>query len=93
MTPVDSTPTPTPTPPSTPIPTPTPPVTSLAQTRTVPTAEPKKKPTVIFRPNPQVQQKEPGSVTNGNSETPNISSSNPNNFYTMYSQIQYNVVR
>jgi len=72
---------------------PTPPVTSLAQTRTVPTAEPKKKPTVIFRPNPQVQQKEPASVTNGNSETPNISSSNPNNFYTMYSQIQYNVVR
>ena len=93
LTPVDSTPTPTPTPPSTPIPTPTPPVTSLAQTRTVPTAEPKKKPTVIFRPNPQVQQKEPASVTNGNSETPNISSSNPNNFYTMYSQIQYNVVR
>ena len=93
LTPVDSTPTPTPTPPSTPIPTPTPPVTSLAQTRTVPTAEPKKKPTVIFRPNPQVQQKEPVSVTNGNSETPNISSSNPNNFYTMYSQIQYNVVR
>ena len=82
---------PTPTP--SPIPTSTPPVTSLAQTRTVPTAEPKKKPTVIFRPNPQVQQKEPASVTNGNSETPNISSSNPNNFYTMYSQIQYNVVR
>jgi len=81
------------TPPSTPTATPTPPVTSLAQTRTVPTAEPKKKPTVIFRPNPQVQQKEPASVTNGNSETPNISSSNPNNFYTMYSQIQYNVVR
>lgn len=91
LTPVNSTPTPPSTP--TPIPTPTPPVTSLAQTRTVPTAEPKKKPTVIFRPNPQVQQKEPASVTNGNSETPNISSSNPNNFYTMYSQIQYNVVR
>ena len=93
LTPVDSTPTPTPTPTPSPIPTSTPPVTSLAQTRTVPTAEPKKKPTVIFRPNPQVQQKEPASVTNGNSETPNISSSNPNNFYTMYSQIQYNVVR
>jgi len=89
-------PTPTPTPSPTPTPTATPvpsPVTSLAQTRQIPTPEPKKEPTVIFRPNPQVQQKEPASVTNGNSETPNISSSNPNNFYTMYSQIQYNVVR
>ncbi len=94
--PQEVTPTPTPTPPPTPTSIETPitsPVTSLAQTRQIPTPEPKKEPTVIFRPNPQVQQKEPASVTNGNSETPNISSSNPNNFYTMYSQIQYNVVR
>ena len=66
---------------TTPLPTPAP-----------PKPEPKKEPKVIFRPNPQVQQKEPVSVTNGSSKTPNIASSNPNNFYTMYSQIQYNVV-
>ena len=86
------TPTPTPTPTSTPATSPAPTTTPLP-TPAPPKPEPKKEPTVIFRPNPQVQQKEPASVTNGNSETPNISSSNPNNFYTMYSQIQYNVVR
>ena len=97
-----TTPTPTTTPKPTPTPTPTPapsPATSPAPTTTPlptpapPKPEPKKEPRIIFRPNPQSQQKEPASVTNGNSETPNISSSNPSNFYTMYSQIQYNVVR
>lgn len=86
-----STPTPTPTPTSTPA-TPAPTTTPLP-TPAPPKPEPKKEPKIIFRPNPQSQQKEPASVTNGNSETPNISSSNPSNFYTMYSQIQYNVVR
>jgi hypothetical protein len=93
-----TTPTPTITPKPTPTPTPTPAPSPAPTTRPLPTPappkpEPKKEPRIIFRPNPQSQQKEPASVTNGNSETPNISSSNPSNFYTMYSQIQYNVVR
>lgn len=55
---------------------------------------PKAQPNVVFRPNTQAQQSAlPSSGSGGGSKKPNISSSNPNNFYTMYSQIQYNVVR
>ena len=55
---------------------------------------PKAQPNVVFRSNPQAQQQTPPtSSSTGGSKKPSISSSNPNNFYTMYSQIQYNVVR
>ena len=65
-----------------------------AQSTGTPGQMPKAQPNVVFRPNTQAQQSAPpSSGSGGGSKKPNISSSNPNNFYTMYSQIQYNVVR
>ena len=65
-----------------------------AQSTGTPGQMPKAQPNVVFRPNTQAQQSAPSSSgSGGGSKKPNISSSNPNNFYTMYSQIQYNVVR
>ena len=65
-----------------------------SQSTGTPGQMPKAQPNVVFRPNTQAQQStSPSSGSGGGSKKPNISSSNPNNFYTMYSQIQYNVVR
>ena len=65
-----------------------------SQSTGTPGQMPKAQPNVVFRPNTQAQQSTPpSSGSGGGSKKPNISSSNPNNFYTMYSQIQYNVVR
>ena len=65
-----------------------------SQSTGTPGQMPKAQPNVVFRPNTQTQQSTPpSSGSGGGSKKPNISSSNPNNFYTMYSQIQYNVVR
>jgi len=65
-----------------------------SQSTGTPGQMPKAQPNVVFRPNTQAQQSAPSSSgSGGGSKKPNISSSNPNNFYTMYSQIQYNVVR
>jgi len=65
-----------------------------SQSTGTPGQMPKAQPNIVFRPNTQAQQSTPpSSGSGGGSKKPNISSSNPNNFYTMYSQIQYNVVR
>jgi len=65
-----------------------------SQSTGTPGQMPKAQPNVVFKPNTQAQQSAPpSSGSGGGSKKPNISSSNPNNFYTMYSQIQYNVVR
>ena len=65
-----------------------------SQSTGTPGQMPKAQPNVVFKPNTQAQQSTPpSSGSGGGSKKPNISSSNPNNFYTMYSQIQYNVVR
>jgi hypothetical protein len=55
--------------------------------------EPEPKPNVVYAPSKysSTQQKQPMS-TGAASDVPNIPSSNPDNFYTLYSQINYNVV-
>ena len=55
--------------------------------------EPEPKPNIVYAPSSSSsqQQKQPLSI-GAASDVPNIPSSNPDNFYTLYSQIHYNVV-
>lgn len=58
---------------------------------TAPLPEPE--PTVVAAPTPPSQMSQPTSQGSGaGTQVPAISSSNPENFYIMYSQMQYNVV-
>jgi hypothetical protein len=55
--------------------------------------EPEPKPNVVYAPSGSSapQQRQPLTI-GAASDVPNIPSSNPDNFYTLYSQIHYNVV-
>jgi hypothetical protein len=55
--------------------------------------EPEPKPNIVYAPSSSSsqQQKQPLAI-GAASDVPNIPSSNPDNFYTLYSQIHYNVV-
>ena len=56
--------------------------------------EPEPKPNIVYAPSGSStppQQKQPLTI-GAASDVPNIPSSNPDNFYTLYSQINYNVV-
>jgi len=55
--------------------------------------EPEPKPNIVYAPSaPSAPQQQQPLSTGAASDVPFIPSSNPDNFYTLYSQINYNVV-